>query len=109
MALEAIHAPVTREFIPSFRCYVSCAFISESVHLSIHPLRLFIFGCIDVLISTAWPVLTLIKKRAGQVETFPQNVQLLVLPWLSSQAADNMDIWSCCCNEELSEQEKRLP
>ena len=34
--------------------------ISTSISGSVRPLRLFIFGDIDVLISTAWPVLALV-------------------------------------------------
>ena len=33
--------------------------IRGSVSASVHPLRLLIFGCINVLWSTAWPVLAL--------------------------------------------------
>ena len=37
--------------------------VGPSVGPLVHPLRLFIFDDIDVLISTAWPVLTLVNLR----------------------------------------------
>ena len=37
-----------------------CPSVRPSVRLSVPPLRLFIFGDIDMLISTAWPVLALV-------------------------------------------------
>ena len=36
--------------------------VRPSVHRSVGPLRLFIFGDIDVLLSTAWPVLALVRS-----------------------------------------------
>ena len=50
--------------------------VDPSVDPSVSPLRLFIFGGIDELISTAWPVLALVSIRSERAFTFVSRVQL---------------------------------
>ena len=53
-----------------------CPLVRASVRLSVRPLRFFIFGDIDMLSSTAWPVLALVHEKLAMRKKFDFPIRI---------------------------------